>query len=237
MAEKTALMQTISRPLALRAAGFAAIVHRAEGEEALGLAAAEDALPKALRRRLSLFDQGVARCLIGLAQPGVEEEIVCASRYGNMALTLDLLGQLIGKELLSPAKFSMSVHNAAVGAASQILANRAGHTAIAAGQATLSAGLTEAWGRIAAGSQTVLFVYCDVPLGDPYQPYDEAGDGVQMALRLRPGDERAKRGHGEAGHGEAGHGEAGHQAGHGRTGAQAMARALAAGAEAVTWRP
>ena len=59
-----------------------------------------------------------------------------------MGVTLDLLVQLVGEELLSPAKFSMSVHNASAGAVSQVAANRAGHTAIAGGARTLTAGLT-----------------------------------------------------------------------------------------------
>lgn len=223
MAANTAPLQTVPRCLALRAAGFAAIVRGPKGEETLGQAASEDGLPKALRRRMSVFDQGVARCLIGLASQGKDEEIVCASRFGNMGVTLELLRLLVGRELLSPAKFSMSVHNAAAGAASQILANRAGHTAIAAGSSTLTAGLTEAWGRVADGSSSVLFVYSDIPLGEPYDVYDERGDGVQMAVRLMRAEEE------KAG--------AGHQAGSGRIAAEAMARALASGVEAVTWRP
>ncbi len=87
-------------------------------------------------------------------------------------------------EILSPAKFSISVHNAAAGAASQIVANRAGHTAIAAGFRTLTAGLTEAWSRIASGAASVIFVYADLPLMGPYREFDEPGPGVHLAVRL-----------------------------------------------------
>ncbi len=55
--------------------------------EDLGAVAGDDALPKALRRRMSPFDLGVARCVMGLAVQGASEDIVFASRYGNMGVT------------------------------------------------------------------------------------------------------------------------------------------------------
>lgn len=198
---------------------FAAIVRTAAGEELFGKVAGDEALPKAQRRRMSAFDLGVARCLGGLAQNGVDEEIVFASRHGNMDLTTDILLQLANNEIVSPAKFSMSVHNAALGAASQMTANRAGHTAVAAGPRSMAAGLTEAWLRLSSGSPSILMLYADHPLVGPYAPFDEPGPGVHVAMRL-------VRGAGEA-----------HALEDGRTGAEALARALAAGTGAVTWRP
>ncbi|MBI1359102.1 MAG: hypothetical protein GC155_02335 [Alphaproteobacteria bacterium] len=209
------------RMLALGAPGFAAIVHGPGGAE-LGAVAAEDALPKALRRRMSPFDLGAARCVMGLAAQGVSEDIVFASRYGNMGVTLDLLMLLCRDEILSPAKFSMSVHNAAAGAISQIVSNRAGHTAIAAGARTLAAGLTEAWSRIASGAGSVIFIYADMPLMDPYGEFDEPGPGVHLAIRLAAADAAAGDMHAVA---------------EGRLGAEALARALAAGVKGLTWRP
>lgn len=219
MAETLTAGETRAPMLTLRATGIAAIVRGPSGEEALGRVAGEDALPKALRRRMSLFDLGVARCVIGLAAQGVEEDIVFASRYGNMGVTADLLALLANSELLSPAKFSISVHNAAAGAASQIVANRGGHTAIAAGAASLRAGLTEAWTRLRTGCPSVIFVYSDLPLPAPYEAFDEPGPGVHLAARLV-----AAEGDGLA-------------VTDGRTGAEAAARALASGGERLSWRP
>jgi hypothetical protein len=219
MADTLILGETSSRTLSLRSSGFAGIVRGHDSESAFGAVAGEDALPKALRRRMSVFDLGVARCVIGLAAPGLDEDIVFASRYGNMGVTFDLLVLLAKNELLSPAKFSISVHNAAAGAASQIVINRAGHTAIAAGAHTLTAGLTEVWTRIRTGSPSVIFVYSDLPLMTPYDEFDEPGPGVQLAVRLAAG---------EAG---------GACVKDGRIGAEAMVRALAGGAEVLTWRP
>jgi hypothetical protein len=215
--------ETRTRTLALRSTGFAAIVRGRSGEDAYGRVAAEDVLPKALRRRMSVFDLGVARCVIGLAAKSADgtadEDIVFASRYGNMGVTVDLLVMLANSELLSPAKFSISVHNAAAGAASQILANRAGHTAIAAGGRTLSAGLTEAWMRIRTGRPSVIFVYSDLPLMAPYDAFDEPGPGVHLAVRLAAAD------------------GPGFAVADGRMGAEALVHELASGVEALSWRP
>jgi hypothetical protein len=218
MADTLTLGETPSQALSLRVDGFAGIVRGAASEEAFGAVADEDVLPKALRRRMSVFDLGVARCVMGLAAQGVDEDIVFASRYGNMGVTFDLLVLLAKNELLSPAKFSISVHNAAAGAASQIVTNRAGHTAIAAGARTLTAGLTEAWTRIRTGSSSVIFVYSDLPLMAPYDEFDEPGPGVQLAVRLSTGESDTS-------------------VTDGRIGAEALARALAAGAEGLTWQP
>lgn len=205
--------------LSVSVTAFAAIVWNDGAEELLGTVASDDLLPKAQRRRMSAFDLGVARCIAGIAKMGADEEIVFASRHGNMDLTTDLLMQLAANELMSPAKFSMSVHNAAVGAASQMTANRAGHTAVAAARRSMAAGFTESWLRLSSGSPSLIMLYADHPLVGVYEPLDEPGSAVHIAMRL------------VAGGGEA------HALEDGRTGAEALARALSAGTGAITWRP
>jgi hypothetical protein len=56
----------------------------------------------------------------------------------------------------------------------------------------------------------------------PYDEFDEPGPGVQLAIRLRAGDAS---------------GASGASVTDGRIGAEALTRALAVGAEGVTWRP
>jgi hypothetical protein len=138
-----------------------------------------------------------------------------------MGVTLDLLVLLARHELLSPAKFSISVHNAAAGAASQILTNRAGHTALAAGIRSLTAGLTEAWTRINTGTRSVIFVYSDLPLMSPYDEFDEPGPGVHLAMRLAADDR----------------GGVAVEVADGRIGAEQFVRALDGGVEGLAWRP
>jgi hypothetical protein len=217
---KQAAAGALPGALGLRPAAFAALVMEGEAEEALGRVAGDDRLPKALRRRMTQFDLMAARCIAGLAADGAAEEIVFASRYGNMAVTFDLLTQVVTDELLSPAKFSVSVHNAAAGAASLIAKNRGGHTAISALGRSLAAGLTEAWIRIADGAPSVIFVYSDLPLMQPYSPFDEPGPGVTLAIRFTAGSSADA-----------------HVVENGREGAAALARALAEGAEGVIWAP
>lgn len=204
----------------LTAEAFACVVRRGDVEEALGQVAGDDALPKAIRRRMSAFDLMAARCIVGLARAGQDEDIVFASRYGNMAVTLELLTQIVGGELLSPARFSVSVHNAAAGVVSQIVRNRAGHTAIAAMERSAAAGLTEAWARIAEGAPSVIFAYGDQPLMASYDASDEPGPELMLAVRFSVGSAGVA-----------------HQLEDGREGAEALARALAGGVGRVTWRP
>jgi len=217
--------QPFSDGLSLRAIAFAALIEQAGEEEMLGLAGTEAVVPKTMRRRLSRFDMAAARCITGLAPPavdgkGADEDIVFASRYGNMAVTFDLLTQVVADELLSPAKFSVSVHNAAAGAASMVAKNRAGHTAVSALNRSAAAGLTETWTRIADGASSVICIYSDIALMAPYAEFDEAGPSVTLAVRFTAGSH-----------------DGAHELTDGRTGAAAFARALAAGARGVTWRP
>lgn len=206
------------RSLCVRVTAFAALVSSPEGETAFGCVASDDFLPKTLRRRLSGFDLGVARCIGGIAQHGLDEEIVFASRHGNMQLTTDLLVQLARDEVLSPAKFSMAVHNASIGVTSQIIANRAGHTSVAAGERSLAAGLTEAWLRLESGSPSVILCYSDAPLVGVYAEFDESGACVHLAMRLEPGSGEEMI------------------LDDGRAGAEALARSLGRGAGTVSWR-
>jgi hypothetical protein len=161
---------------------MAALVGAGEAAACLGRIAPVDAVPKGLRRKLSSFDLGVARCVIGLTDPARLTEIVFASRFGAMEVTMNLLDALGARELLSPAKFSASVHNAAVGYATQMTGNRRAHTAIAAGLDTLAAGLTESWTRLRAGEERVMLIYADEPLPDIYAGHDEAGGAPAVWL-------------------------------------------------------
>jgi hypothetical protein len=171
------------RTLALEATAVSALVFGSDGERACGPVAASASLPAATRRRLTPFDLAVARCLAPFA--GGDTPIVFASRYGNMGATVGLLTACVSKELLSPAAFSVSVHNAAGALASQLMANRGGHTAVAGRDgASLSAGLTEAYVRLADDADEVLFIYADAPLPEPYTAFDEGPEGESIALAM-----------------------------------------------------
>lgn len=208
---------------AVRVVDFSALTLKSGDGQSYGAVASEDAIPKAVRRRLSAYDLGVARCLVGLHDGGGDEAVVFASRHGNMELMTALFEQLAAQDLLSPAKFSMSVHNAALGAASQMTGNRGGHTAVAAGRISLAAGFTEAWLRLRTGAGSVIVCYADRPLEGVYAECDEEGPAVYLAARLVIEDASEAA-------------DAKHEIADGRTGAESLVHALASGARSLRWR-
>jgi hypothetical protein len=142
------------------------------------------AIPAAIRRRTPRFELDALTCAVQLTT--ARSEIVFCSRYGNQAAGAALLQALARGELLSPTAFSHSVHNATPGLAVQAVGARASHTAVAAGQASLMAGVLEAWLRLATGeAESVVLVHADVPLPNFYDGLDpEPAPGLVLALRL-----------------------------------------------------
>lgn len=206
----------------LAIADYAAIVATPGGAEAvLGQARGVDAIPMGLRRRMSRFEICAVRCALGLIQPETEETLVLASRYGGMATAFALLESLAGGDILSPSDFSISVHNAAPGLASQIARNRAGHTAVASDARTFAAALTEAAARIADGETSVVLVFAEQPLPDVYSEVEEPDDPREVWLAVRL---------------VANAGGEGHAVGPGRAGACALVDALESGGRRVSWR-
>ncbi len=145
-------------------------------------------LPKRAVRRFSDLERGVISCLMGLnenLEGGLgNTPIVLASRYGAMTNTLELLRLINQEETLSPTAFSLSVHNAAVGVASQLTKNQGGHTAIAAGERSLHEGLTECYARLVDGQEQVVLIYSDCQLVKEYAHFGQVDVDVQFALLL-----------------------------------------------------
>ncbi|ABS63106.1 hypothetical protein Plav_1486 [Parvibaculum lavamentivorans DS-1] len=175
---------------------WAAMLADAPGEPPvrLGACAADADIPAGLRRRLGpLARMGVA-CGLGIAPEG-DADIVFCSRYGDLSLAHQLLAALVATEPMSPAGFSMSVHNAVPGVLDLARKARIGHTAIAAGAQTFSAGLAEAWLRLGERPHLrLVLVFADLPLPDIYRQFaDEDAGGAAFALRLsaEPGEARA----------------------------------------------
>ena len=152
-----------------------------------------------LRRRLSRLARGVFHCAQRLAPSG-EVRVVFASRHGEADRTLGLLRDLAADMELSPALFSMSVHNAVVGLWSILKGNRAPATALAAGTETFGWGLVEAAGALAAEpGAPVLYLYADDRLPEPWaEGPDEPGlhalglllggpDGARLSFEPRAG--------------------------------------------------
>lgn len=128
-------------------------------------------MPMMMRRRLSRLGRIAARasCDVG----GIDDAtIVYCSRYGESRLTLSLLEDIAVGDLPSPAGFSMAVHNSLAGLLSIFGKNKNGHTAVAAGEESLGAGLLEAAMILAEQPENrVLLIYCHEPLAPIYEPF------------------------------------------------------------------
>ncbi len=173
-------------PEAIHVGSWAAILCGPGGTaERLGSCAEEKEIPAGLRRRLGTLGRMGVACGLGVAPQG-DADIVFCSRHGDISLAHQLLTALVEGEPMSPAGFSMSVHNAVPGVLDLARKARIGHTAIAAGAQTLSAGLVEAWLRLAARPHLdVVLVYAETPLPEFYDQFTD-GDlgGTAFALRL-----------------------------------------------------
>ena len=121
-----------------------------------------------VRRRLSRLARGFFHVAQRLAPPG-DVRVVFASRHGEADRTLAILRDLAAEREVSPAAFSMSVHNAVPGLWSIVKGDHAPVTALAAGAGTFGWGLAEACGELAEAPEApVLYVYADDRLPEPW---------------------------------------------------------------------
>ncbi|MDR3500938.1 MAG: beta-ketoacyl synthase chain length factor [Parvibaculum sp.] len=150
-----------------------------------GECAEESIIPAALRRRLGVFGRMAVTC--GLSVGAVEtSNLVFCSRYGDVDLAYRLLSDLVSGNVISPAGFSLSVHNAVPGVMDLARKSRVGHTAVAAGSQSLSAGLTEAMSKLAENPhEKVSLVFAESPLPEVYAEKSESLDrGLALAFTL-----------------------------------------------------
>lgn len=88
--------------------------------------------------------------------------------------------------LVSPTRFTNSVHNAPAGYWHIAAASRAPSTSLAAFDASFAAGLLEAAAQCAATQAPVLLVACDVPYPEPLHGVRPVSDVFAVALVLGP---------------------------------------------------
>jgi len=109
--------------------------------------------------------------------------VVLASQHGELSYAVSMLRALAAGEPVSPATFSLSVHNAPAGLFSIVRGDRSPSTAVAAGEETLAQGLVEAAAELDESDEPVLFLYGDAPLPGEYRGFAERPD-PQRALAL-----------------------------------------------------
>jgi Beta-ketoacyl synthase, N-terminal domain len=102
-----------------------------------------------------------------------------------MSRTLSIMEQLAAEDMVSPADFSLSVHNALAGLLSIHARNRASHTALAAGPNSFGYALVEGIGWLAEHpDDQVLVCYGDDVLPPPYEAFKTHEDGLPMVVAL-----------------------------------------------------
>lgn len=98
--------------------------------------------------------------------------VVFASRWGEIARSVQLLRQLNAGEPLSPTTFSLSVHNASSAVYSIARGDTANYSAVSAGAGSAAAGVCEAVGLLAQGAPQVLVVSVEPALPEPYAGFE-----------------------------------------------------------------
>jgi len=138
-----------------------------------------------LRRRLTRLGRMAVQVSWDCQGDDLGMPVVFASRYGDVVRSLELLRDLEREGDLSPAGFSMSVHNAISGMYSIARSDSAAAVCVAAGQASAVAGLVEAVGLLTDGAPEVMLVAYDEPLPAPYEGFaDDAACTWAWAWRV-----------------------------------------------------
>ncbi|MEX0828490.1 MAG: beta-ketoacyl synthase chain length factor [Haliea sp.] len=145
------------------------------------------AFPAMLRRRLGGLHRHAVDTVGRLADLN-KAIFVVGSRHGDYGRTVRLLESLADDDEVSPADFSLSVHNALAGLLSIAMKNRQSHVSIAAGPDTFNAVFMESFGLLYRHPGTpVVVICCDEPLPASYTSMidlDES-DPVVLAVLLQ----------------------------------------------------
>jgi Beta-ketoacyl synthase, N-terminal domain len=148
-------------------------------------------LPPAERRRAgNVIKASVAVADEALAASGLQAgalPTVFTSSTGD-PLNCHLLCEALAtpERMVSPTRFTNSVHNAAAGYWHIAAQSRQPSTSLAAFDASFAAGLLEAAVQVQATQAPVLLVACDVPYPEPLHALRPVEDVMALALVLAP---------------------------------------------------
>ncbi|WP_206434472.1 beta-ketoacyl synthase chain length factor [Iodobacter ciconiae] len=133
-------------------------------------------MPAMQRRRVGRLGKMALQAAYWACDKAAQCPVIFASRYGDIAQSVEQLNQLAQSGMISPTAFSMSVHNAISALFSIARKDINSYTAIAAGGETLEAAFTEALALLADGASSVLLVYYDEPLPAPHHIFTDTAD-------------------------------------------------------------
>ena len=153
-------------------------------------------LPATERRRAgALVKASILVADQALAMAGLEPgplATVFTSSTGD-PLNCHLLCEALAtpERMVSPTRFTNSVHNAPAGYWHIATASRAPSTSLAAFDASFGAGLLEAAVQCLSSQAPVLLVACDLPYPEPLHAVRPVADVMAVALLLAPAGGRA----------------------------------------------
>ena len=110
------------------------------------------------RRKLSTLDKATLSALNEVFESN-NVKLIFASQYGELDRLKKLVTQYVCENEVSPATFSSSVHNAAIGQFSLLKKITQSYNSISAEENTFSVGLIEA--VLSAQNTDILYCYCD----------------------------------------------------------------------------
>jgi hypothetical protein len=114
----------------------------------------------------------------------------------NCHILCEALAKPHAERVVSPTRFTNSVHNAPAGYWHIAVASRAASTSLAAFDASFAAGLLEAAVQCASSGAPVLLVAADVPYPEPLHAKRPLPDSAAVALVLAPAGATAGHGRG-----------------------------------------
>lgn len=130
-------------------------------------------MPAMMRRRVDRLGRLACQVAYWCQQVAGDAPLVFASRYGDAHRSLQLLGDLVQQQPLSPTGFALSVHNAVAALYSIARGDTRNAVVVAGGRATVTAALIEAAALIADGEPEVLVVCYEAPLPEHYAHFQD----------------------------------------------------------------
>jgi hypothetical protein len=130
-------------------------------------------MPAMMRRRVDRLGRLACQVAYWCQQVAGDVPLVFASRYGDAHRSLQLLGDLVQQQPLSPTGFALSVHNAVAALYSIARGDTRNAVVVAGGRATVTAALVEAAALIADGEPEVLVVCYEAPLPEHYAHFQD----------------------------------------------------------------
>ena len=148
------------------------------------------------RRRLGTLARIVFHVLARCTGAGAQEPVVFSSFMGEIERTQGILGAIAANQPISPAAFSLSVHNAIGGQWSLAHGITAPMIALAPPANSPVSALLEAEGMLFEGEYPAInVVYYEEPYPEFYTPFLQGpADPVALALRLVPSSDAECKG-------------------------------------------